>query len=148
MITSFATWDAVIIQACVEYSFVWSIDYGKRAWLFGTVFKQNVLKEEQYQSVLGLLGRDKRMLWRFFPRGFGKSLIYQLFAQWNTNKRKERGINCILITKYYYRLSWSNEKSWHFSRWITLPAAEPRGDVNILSKAIIVVLAFLKARFT
>ena len=70
MITSFATWDAVIIQACVEYSFVWSIDYGKRASLFGTVFKQNVLKEEQYQSVLGLLGRDKRMLWRFFPRGF------------------------------------------------------------------------------
>ena len=29
-----------------------------------------------------------------------------------------------------------------------LPATEPWGDVNILSKAIIVVLAFLKAGFT
>ena len=31
---------------------------------------KNVLKEEQHQAVLGLLGRDKRRLWRFFPHGF------------------------------------------------------------------------------
>ena len=41
---------------------------------------KNALKEEQYQSVLGLLGRDERMLWRFFPRRFWEKFIYKLFA--------------------------------------------------------------------
>ena len=31
---------------------------------------KNVLKEQQHQAGLGLLGRGKSMLWRFFPHGF------------------------------------------------------------------------------
>ena len=149
-ITSIATWNAVIIQACVEHIFCFGVQTMESVLddCLAQFSRKNVLKEEQHQAVLGLLGQ-KDVVAPLSARGFGKSLIYQLFAQWNTNKKKDLGISWIIIMKYYYQWSSrSNDRSWHFNHSITLSAAEPWGDVNILSKAIIVVLALLKAGFS
>ena len=64
-----------------------SVDYEKRAWwLFDTIFMQYLLKEEQRQAVLGLLGQKDVVA--VLPTGFGKSLITSCSRQWNSNKGK------------------------------------------------------------
>ena len=52
---------------------------------------KNALKEEQYQAVLGLLGRDKRMLWRFFPRGFWEKFNLPV-VRLVKHKQKEKSV--------------------------------------------------------
>ena len=83
------TCDGVMLQACVDHSYLLYriVDYEKRAWwLFGTIFMQYLLKEEQRQAVLGLLGQKDVVA--VLPTGFGKSLITSCSRQWNSNKGK------------------------------------------------------------
>ena len=82
------------------------------------------------------------MLWRFF-------LVVR--ACETQTKRNERGISCIAITKYYQWSSWSNAKRREAG--ISAIAFPCRGTMRwcehsfLKPKAIIVVLAFLKAGF-
>ena len=55
---------------------------------------KNALNEEQYQAVLGLLGRGKRMLWRFFPRGVWEKFNLPVVC---LVKHKQKEKNVVLI---------------------------------------------------
>ena len=90
----------------------------KRVLTMGTVLhdclahfsSKYVLKEEQRQAVLLLL--EEKHVVAVLSTGFGKSLIYQLFAAVKLEQRaKERGTCCIAITKFHQGLSGRNERS-------------------------------------
>ena len=55
---------------------------------------KNALKEEQHHAVLGLLGRVKRMLWRFFPHGFSEKFNLPVVR---TVKHKQKENNVVLV---------------------------------------------------
>ena len=54
-----ATWNAVIIQACVEHIFCFGVETLESVLddFLAQFSSKNVLKEEQHQAVLGLLGQ-------------------------------------------------------------------------------------------
>ena len=54
-----ATWNAVIIQACVEHIFCFGVETLESVLddFLAEFSSKNVLKEEQHQAVLGLLGQ-------------------------------------------------------------------------------------------
>ena len=64
------------------------------------VLRLYVLKEEQCHAVLGLL--EQKDVVAVLPTGFGKTLIFLLFAAVNSNEEKRTwNCNCISITKYH-----------------------------------------------
>ena len=67
-------------------------------------------------------------------------------SETQTTEKRTRNCSCITITNYYQWSSWSNERSWHLSHCITIPRNHEVMR-TFCSKAIIVVLSFLKAGF-